>query len=216
MLWGMGGAALIYVVVAVLSSVLVPAADLAAAESGALLLVLQTGAPGFPLLVFAAIGLFAVVNSALINMLMASRLLYGMANERILPRAFGRVHHGRRTPWVSIAFTSLLAIILVVVGDISQLGGTTALLLLLVFTIVNIAVLVLRRDPVEHNHFRAPTWMPFAGIALSGFLVTPLAGQPLQRYVIAGVLLAVGAVLWLVNYWFVGRVEIRADRLTKG
>jgi amino acid transporter len=126
------------------------------------------------------------------------------------------VHRGRRTPWVSIAFTSLLAIILVVVGDISQLGGTTALLLLLVFTIVNIAVLVLRRDPVEHNHFRAPTWMPFAGIALSGFLVTPLAGQPLQRYVIAGVLLAVGAILWLVNYWFVGRVEIRADRLTKG
>ena len=216
MLWGMGGAALIYVVVAVLSSVLVPAADLAAAESGALLLVLQTGAPGFPLLVFAAIGLFAVVNSALINMLMASRLLYGMANERILPRAFGRVHRGRRTPWVSIAFTSLIAIVLVVVGDISQLGGTTALLLLLVFTIVNIAVLVLRRDPVEHNHFRAPTWMPFAGIALSGFLVTPLAGQPLERYRIAGILLAVGAVLWIVNYFVVGRVEVRPERLTKG
>jgi basic amino acid/polyamine antiporter, APA family len=216
MLWGLGAAATIYVIVAVLSSMLVPAGELAGAESGALLLVLQTGAPGFPLPVFAAIGLFAVVNSALINMLMASRLLYGMSNERILPRVLGRVHEGRRTPWVAIIFTSLIAIVLVAVGDISQLGGTTALLLLLVFTIVNIAVLVLRRDPVEHNHFRAPTWMPFAGIALCGFLVTPLAGQPLQRYAIAGVLLAVGAILWLVNYWFVGRVEVRADRLTKG
>jgi basic amino acid/polyamine antiporter, APA family len=216
MLWGLGAAATIYVIVAVLSSMLVPAGELAAAESGALLRVLQTGAPGFPLPVFAAIGLFAVVNSALINMLMASRLLYGMSNERILPRVLGRVHEGRRTPWVAIIFTSLIAIVLVAVGDISQLGGTTALLLLLVFTVVNIAVLVLRRDPVEHNHFRAPTWMPFAGIALCGFLVTPLAGQPLQRYAIAGVLLAVGAILWLVNYWFVGRVEVRADRLTKG
>ncbi|HYH29360.1 MAG TPA: APC family permease [Pseudonocardia sp.] len=216
MLAGMGAAATIYVVVAVLSSMLVPADELAAAESGALLRVLQAGAPGFPLPVFAAIGLFAVVNSALINMLMASRLLYGMANERILPRVLGRVHAGRRTPWVSIAVTSLIAVVLVAVGDISGLGGTTALLLLLVFTIVNIAVLVLRRDPVEHPHFRAPTWMPFAGILLCGFLVTPLAGQPLERYAIAGVLLAVGAVLWLVNYWFIGRVEVRADRLTKG
>ena len=80
--------------------------------------------------VFAAIGLFAVVNSALINMLMASRLLYGMANERILPRLFGRVHPERRTPWVAIVFTSVIAIILVGSVDITVLGGTTALLLL--------------------------------------------------------------------------------------
>ena len=107
MLIGMAVAALIYIVVAVLSSMLVPAADLAAAKSGALFRVLEAGAPGFPLGVFAAIGLFAVVNSALINMLMASRLLYGMSNERVLPAIFGRVHPTRRTPWVSIIFTSV-------------------------------------------------------------------------------------------------------------
>ena len=119
MLIGMAVAALIYVVVAVLSSMLVPAADLAAAKSGALFRVLEAGAPGFPLGVFAVIGLFAVVNSALINMLMASRLLYGMSNERILPAVFGRVHPTRRTPWVSIVFTSVIAIILVPTVDIT-------------------------------------------------------------------------------------------------
>ena len=63
---------------------------------------LEAGAPGFPLAVFAVIGLFAVVNSALINMLMASRLLYGMANERILPRLFAFVHpSGARRGWPS-------------------------------------------------------------------------------------------------------------------
>ena len=107
MLLGMGVAAAIYVVVAVLSSMLVPAEVLAAAGSAALFRVLEAGAPGFPLAVFAAIGLFAVVNSALINMLMASRLLYGMANERIIPRPFAFVHPERRTPWVAIVFTSV-------------------------------------------------------------------------------------------------------------
>ena len=86
MLIGMAVAALIYVLVAMLSSMLVPAADLAAAKSGALFRVLEVGRARLPAGLFAAIGLFAVINSALINMLMASRLLYGMANERVLPR----------------------------------------------------------------------------------------------------------------------------------
>ena len=216
MLLGMGIAAAIYVIIAVLSSMLVPADDLAAAKSSTLFRVLEVGAPGFPLGLFAVIGLFAVVNSALINMLMASRLLYGMSNERVLPRVFGRVHEGRRTPWFAIVFTSVIAIILVGSVDITQLGGTTALLLLAVFTVVNIAVLVLRRDKVEHNHFRAPTWTPYVGIVLCGFLATPLSGRPLQQFALAGILLAVGAVLWLINYFVVGRVDVDPEQLTKG
>lgn len=216
MLLGMGCAGLIYVVVAVLSSMLVAAPDLAKAGSGALFAVLKAGAPGFPLAVFGAIGLFAVINSALINMLMASRLLYGMANERIIPRPFGRVHQTRRTPWVSIIFTSIVAIILVLAAPIDLLGGTTALLLLVVFTIVNVAVLVLRRDRVEHAHFRAPTWTPYAGIVLCGFLATPLSGRPAQQFVIAGILLAVGAVLWVINRLVVGKVDVDPERLGKG
>jgi APA family basic amino acid/polyamine antiporter len=217
MLLGMGVAAAIYVVVAVLSSMLVPADVLAAAKSDALFKVLDAGAPGFPLAVFAAIGLFAVVNSALINMLMASRLLYGMANERIIPRPFGRVHQNRRTPWVSIVFTSAVAIVLVISADISLLGGTTALLLLAVFTIVNVAVLVLRRrDPVDRPHFRAPNWGPYVGIVLCGFLATPLSGRPLQQFVVAGILLAVGVVLWVINRLVVGRVDVDPTHLTKG
>ncbi|WP_433291929.1 APC family permease [Pseudonocardia sp. CA-142604] len=216
MLLGMAVAAAIYVIIAVLSSMLVPADDLAAAKSSALFRVLEVGAPGFPLGVFAVIGLFAVVNSALINMLMASRLLYGMSNERVLPRVFGRVHEGRRTPWFAIVFTSVIAIILVGSVDITQLGGTTALLLLAVFTVVNIAVLVLRKDKVEHNHFRAPTWSPYVGIVLCGFLATPLSGRPLQQFALAGILLAVGAALWVINYLVVGRVDVDPERLTKG
>jgi basic amino acid/polyamine antiporter, APA family len=117
---------------------------------------------------------------------------------------------------VSIVFTSVIAIILVLTADISLLGGTTALLLLAVFTIVNIAVLVLRRDRVEHDHFRAPGWTPYVGIVLCGFLATPLSGRPLQQFVVAGILLVIGAVLWVVNRLVVGNVDVDPTSLTKG
>jgi amino acid transporter len=196
---GMGVAALIYVLVAITSSLLVPAGELAGAGSGALLKVVQVGAPGFPLWVFSLIGLFAVVNSALINMLMASRLVYGLANERIVPRVFGLVHPTRRTPWVSIVFTTGVAVILVSTVDIAKLGGTTSLLLLVVFAIVNVAVLVLRREPAEHRHFRAPTIVPVLGALSCAYLASPLSGRPGGEYEIAGYLLLAGVVLWLVN-----------------
>jgi amino acid transporter len=219
LLAGLGAAALIYILVAITSSLLIPAERLAAARSNALLEVIQVGAPAFPLRVFAFIGLFAVVNSALINMLMASRLLYGMANERILPRAFGRVHPFRRTPWVAILFTTAIAAILVATAGqngVARLGGTTALLLLVVFTIVNIAVLVLRRETVPHRHFRAPTWAPLLAAVLCGYLAVPvLSGRPASDYYTAGALLVVGLVLWAINRLIVGRVEFDPQKLTK-
>ncbi|SDD28536.1 Amino acid transporter [Actinokineospora iranica] len=215
MLLGMGIAAVIYVLVALTSSLLVPAKDLSAAKSDALLKVLEVGAPGFPLWVFALIGLLAVINSALINMLMASRLVYGMANERIIPRAFGTVHPFRRTPWVSILFTSAIAMVLVALVDINALGGTTSLLLLIVFTVVNVAVLVLRKEKVEHKHFRAPTALPLIGAIACAYLASPLSGRPAREYGIAAILLGVGVLLWGVNRLVVGKVKFDAEKLSK-
>ncbi|XVS65032.1 APC family permease [Actinosynnema sp. CA-299493] len=215
MLWGMVIAAVIYVLVAITSSLLIPADQLAKAGSSALLLVVQVGAPGFPLWVFSLIGLFAVINSALINMLMASRLIYGMSNERIIPKVFGTVHPFRRTPWISIVFTSGVAIILVSTTDIAKLGGTTALLLLVVFTIVNVAVLVLRKEEVDHEHFRAPTWVPVLGAITCAYLASPLSGRASADYEIALYLLAAGVVLWLINRLVHGKVTFDAEKLTK-
>jgi amino acid transporter len=144
--------------------------------------------------------MFAVANSALINMLMASRLLYGMANERVLPKILGRVHRSRRTPWVGIIFTTVIAFGLIWFADLTALGGTTSLLLLCVFTVVNIAVLVLRRDPVEHKHFKAPTAIPVIGAVVCAYLASPLSGRAAADYRVAGVLLVIGVLLWLITY----------------
>ena len=131
---------------------------------------------------------------------MASRLVYGMSRERVLPAALGVVHAGRRTPYVAIIFTTLLAFGLITfVGAVPALGGTTALLLLGVFTIVNIAVLVLRRDKVGHDHFTAPTVLPLVGAVTCAFLAGPWTGRDPVQYKIAGILLAIGVVLWFVT-----------------
>lgn len=188
----------IYVLVALVSSLLVDYKVLEG-SSGPLLEVVKAGGIDFPHKLFALIALFAVTNSALINIMMASRLCYGMANERILPRAMGRVLARRRTPVVGIVFVSLLAIGLVSTGEIEGLGDTTAFLLLCVFAVVNVAVLVLRRDPVDHEHFRTPTALPVLGAITALILASPLADRPAEVYIRAGVLLAIGIGLWVVN-----------------
>ncbi|MBW5425672.1 amino acid permease [Streptomyces sp. BG9H] len=188
----------IYVLVALVSSLLVDYKTLEG-SSGPLLEVVKAGGVDFPHKLFALIALFAVTNSALINIMMASRLCYGMANERILPRAMGRVLSKRRTPVVGIVFVSLLAIGLVSTGEIEGLGDTTAFLLLCVFAVVNVAVLVLRRDPVDHPHFRTPTALPVLGAVTALVLASPLADRPAEVYIRAGVLIAIGVALWGVN-----------------
>ncbi len=190
---------LVYVLVSISAITLVPPHELGEGDTP-LLKVVKAGAPSFPLGMYGLITMFAVANSALINMLMASRLVYGMSRERVLPSLLGAVHPVRRTPYVAIAFTTLLAFALItVVGEIPALGGTTALLLLCVFTVVNVAALVLRKDPVDHNHFRAPTVMPILGAASCAFLVGPWTGRDPAQYTIAAMLIAIGIVLWLVT-----------------
>ncbi|PSJ59994.1 APC family permease [Kumtagia ephedrae] len=204
LLIGLLATALIYMLVSISAVTLVEPAALGEGETP-LLKVVEAGAPNFPLGIFAFITMFAVANTALINMLMASRLIYGMSREHVLPAVLGKVHPTRRTPYLAILFTTLLAFGLITfVGGVPQLGGTTALLLLCVFTVVNVAVLVLRKDRVEHAHFKAPTILPIVGAIACGFLTGPWTGRNPEQYKIAGVLLAIGVVLWVVTV-FVNR-----------
>jgi amino acid transporter len=189
----------IYVLVSISAITLVAPEQLGEGETP-LLKVVQAGAPNFPLGLFGFITMFAVANSALITMLMASRLVYGMSRAHVLPPILGKVHRTRRTPYLPLGFPTLLAFALITfVGEIPALGGTTALLLVSVFTVVNIAVLVLRRDHVDHKHFRAPTFIPILGAVSCAFLAGPWTGRDPVQYKIAGILIAIGIALWFVT-----------------
>jgi basic amino acid/polyamine antiporter, APA family len=195
---GIAIAGVLYLVVTLTASFVVPTDRLAGSDA-ALLEVVEVGPLGISTELFSFIALMAVSNSALINMIMASRIVYGMADQRIVPRVFGRVLPERRTPFVAIVFTTVVAVILVSTGDLESLADTTVLLLLSVFIIVNISVLVLRRERVEHEHFHAPTIFPVLGSLVSIGLIVDTALDDLATFGRAAALLALGALLWLVN-----------------
>jgi amino acid transporter len=216
MLTGLGITGSIYILVSLFAVVIAPVGQLGESETP-LVKVVETAAPSIPiekLLPF--ISMFAVANSALINMLMASRLLYGMARQEVLPPFLGKVHPTRRTPWAAILFTTAISFGLVYfvskasANATAVLGGTTALLLLGVFTVVNVCVLVLRKDPKDTPHFVAPTLVPVVAALCCAFLVTPFTGRDSEQYVVAGWLVVVGVVVWALT-WFANRA-LRAKK----
>jgi APA family basic amino acid/polyamine antiporter len=109
LLSGLGIAGVVYIIVAIVAVALVPIGTLEASETP-LVEVVKAGAPGLPIeQILPFISMFAVANTALINMLMASRLIYGMARQHVLPPVLATVHPSRRTPWVAILFTTSIA-----------------------------------------------------------------------------------------------------------
>ncbi|MDY0945632.1 APC family permease [Frigoribacterium sp. CFBP9039] len=189
-------AGVVYVLVGLASSIALPASELSD-STGPLLAVVSASGAGIPEWVFSLIALVAVANGALLTMIMASRVTFGMAEQGLLPRAFGAVLPRRKTPWAAILVTTAVAMGLTLIGDIGTLAETVVLLLLLLFVFIstNVAVLVLRRDRVQHEHFRVWTAVPVLGVASCVLLLTQQSGQV---WLFGGILLAAGAVLFFV------------------
>ncbi|MBY4214083.1 amino acid permease [Rhodococcus fascians] len=190
-------AGVVYVLVGLAVSTVVPA-DTLAQSTGPLLEVVDAADAGIPPWVFSLVALVAVANGALLTMIMASRLTFGMARDGLLPVALAKVLPGRKTPWAAIVATTVVAMVLCTTGSVAALAETVVLLLLFVFISTNIAVLVLRRDRSDTDHFRTPTALPVLALITCAVLLTQ---QSAATWLRAGLLLAVGIALY-----YVGRV----------
>jgi APA family basic amino acid/polyamine antiporter len=184
-------ATLIYIAVAVTAVSVVPWSELAH-SAGPLTDVMGRAAPWFPPIAFVAITIFAVTNTALLNYVTASRLAYGMARQGLLPRILRRVHPTRRTPHVAILVLLAIVVALSLIGNITQLASATVLLLLVVFAIVNGALVLLKLRPGEpQGGFEVPIFVPVLGaIVCTALLVNRFATGDWQAPVLAGVILA--------------------------
>jgi amino acid transporter len=85
---------------------------------------------------------------------------------------------------------------------LGSLADTTVALLVIVFAIVNVGVLVLRRDPVEHEHFVVPLFVPVVGVGVSLALLTQVEAATYGR---AALLVLLGVALWGVNWLILRR-----------
>ncbi|WP_256988092.1 MULTISPECIES: APC family permease [unclassified Rhodococcus (in: high G+C Gram-positive bacteria)] len=188
-------AGVVYVLVGLAVSTVVPA-DTLAQSTGPLLEVVAAADAGIPPWVFGLVALVAVANGALLTMIMASRLTFGMARDGLLPGALAKVLPGRRTPWAAIVATTVVAMVLCSTGSVAALAETVVLLLLFVFISTNVAVLVLRSDRADSGHFRTPTALPVLALITCAVLLTQ---QSAATWLRAGLLLAVGVALYFVG-----------------
>ncbi|MFZ4766330.1 MAG: APC family permease [Roseimicrobium sp.] len=208
LLAAMCAATVIYMAVAITAVSVVPWAELSK-SSTPLMDVAHRAAPWFPGIdgLYIGITVFAIGNTALLNYIMGSRLLYGMSSQRLLPAVLGKVHARRHTPYVAVVVLFFIVSGLILAGGVRDLAEATVLLLLVVFTIVNLALLRLKSLPGEaKGHFEVPAIVPLLGAIVCATLIVVrvqsaiASAQPHVRNapLIAGAIIAVGLVLYLV------------------
>jgi APA family basic amino acid/polyamine antiporter len=185
-------AGMVYLAVVIVATSTVAPVALASSDAP-LLSVVEHSTDAVPRGLFSLIALFAVANTGLLNFIMASRLIYGMSRQGLLPKPLGRIHPGRRTPHWAILSVLGVAILLALSGTLSYLAGTTSLLLLMVFFTVHVSLVVIkRRADSPMRSFCAPAIVPFVG-ALT--CVALMAFVSRGSLVTAAIVLGLGAVL---------------------
>lgn len=152
--------AVVFVAVAVVG------ADALAGSEAPLALVYVHASGGSPALI-SAIAVASTLNTVLIQMIMASRVLYGMAREGALPAALGRVHPLTRTPLVATALAVAVIVLLVLLVPIGDLARATSALVLVAFVAVNLALVRLKRRRTASPGFSVPLAVPVAGALIS-------------------------------------------------
>jgi amino acid transporter len=148
------------------------------------------------------IALFATANTALVSMLVASRVIFGIAREGEIPKKLCALLPRRETPWVATLAVAAIAAALVPLGNIGDVASLSSFASLLAFASVNVALIVLRyREPDENRPFRIPgaigklPLLPLLGAAATLGIATQLDRTALLRGALALVVL-VGYAAW--------------------
>jgi amino acid transporter len=172
-LTALGVAGGLYVLIAVIATAVVPPDTLGTSREPLTEVVRVAGSGGL-LKFFPIIALFAVANTGLLNFIMSSRLLYGMADQELLPAALARVHGGRRTPHLAILTVLGAALVLALSGSLDYLAGATSTLLLVVFLVVNLALVAIkwRASQPHRDGFRVPMVVPIVGAAVTAVVAS--------------------------------------------
>lgn len=169
----------IYILVAVVSVSIVPFQELAqAAQPLSLVMEKLVGTTASDIV--AAIALFATANTVLITLIVAARMLYGMADQGSLPALLGMVHKTRRTPWIAVIVVAVVTTSFLFFEHVEILASISDVGVFILFFVVNICNIALRftqpdlsrpwRTPINIGSF--PVLSAFGAISCLGMLVT--------------------------------------------
>lgn len=199
----LGIAGLLYLGVSWMATAIIPGSELS--QSNAPLLdVVSKSYPAMPSYLFSVIAIFAVSNSALLNYITASRLLYGMSNTNLLPKFLQAVHRKYHTPYVAILVIFPLVLVIGLIGTLGELASSTSAIVLTVFSFSSIALIKIKLKNKEGKTnskiFRIPMFVPWLAVALN---MTAIAFLPTRNIIPAVVFIGVG----LIVSWVATRQE---------
>ncbi|WP_243056782.1 APC family permease [Nocardioides sp. SR21] len=220
---GMVVAGVIYVLVSVTAALTVDTSTLADSDA-ALLEVIKQGilplSTDFMTNLFAVIAMVAIANTTLVAVVTQPRILYGMANEDVVPGVFNKLHASRRSPWVGLVFSAVIVGALLVVGTlitqagsgldlVARLATVTVLFLLFIYALVIVSALKLRGQDEDEKTFRANTPLLFVGLVGNAAIFYWSVRDDPSSLLWCAALIGVGVVLFVIE-----RVFGTKDRVT--
>ena len=157
---------LLYFLVALVAINSVPGVLLAGSEAP--LAFLYQYVTGREPVMITIIGLVAVINGALVQIIMASRVCYGMGRKHWLPPLFGEVHAVTQTPVIATVAVASLVLVMALWFPLEGLAKSTSFLLLTVFSLVNLSLWRLKRNTTQPPGILCvPRWIPACGCVVS-------------------------------------------------
>ena len=150
-----------YILISVVAIILIPPGELA--ESNAPLAMLYQRTTGQPPLVITIISLISVINGALIQVIMASRVLYGMSRKNWLPEKIGQINETTRTPLVATAIITAIVLLFALLFPLLSLAKITSYITLIIFMLINFALIKIKYSKGVHDGFTVPLLVPILG-----------------------------------------------------
>ncbi len=159
-------ATLLYLCVSLVSVLLLSSEQLA--TTAAPFAAIYEEATGQKATLISVIGTFAIINGALIQIIMASRMVYGISKRGWLPSPLAYVSAKRKTPVAATLLVSAITLAFALWLPLVTLAKLTSFLILIVFTVVNLALMrIKRRDPDPKGIYRVPFWVPLTGFVVN-------------------------------------------------
>ena len=160
----LGLTALLYALVVWVAVTAVPPQELA--RSSAPLALVFERLTGMPLVTMSAIATVATLNGVIVHMIMIARVIYGLADQGSLPKVLTKLNSVTHTPLLATAIGVCAILLLALVVPLAGLADLTARFTLVVFAIVNLALIRIksRNETPPLGAFICPRWVPFAGL----------------------------------------------------
>ncbi len=167
----LGVTTLLYTLVTLVAVLAVTPSELSLSEAP-LSLVYERLTGASPVLI-SGIAIFATANTILVQLIMASRVVYGMGSQGTMPKGFTSINPVTQTPLLATAAVVGLTLILALGFNLERLAEMTSQIVLVIWALANMALVLVKRrgDPVPKGAFIVPMWVPVTGFVFSCVLV---------------------------------------------